>query len=78
METAKLLHMMFLEPYRDYALLPEVVQALDLIFILHADHEQNCSTATVRIVASGKANLFVFRGSDHANLLKSMPIDTKS
>jgi len=56
--TANLLHMMFSEPYQDYALLPEVVQALDLLFILHADHEQNCSTATVRMVASGKANLF--------------------
>jgi citrate synthase len=56
--TANLLHMMFSEPYQDYELLPEVVQALDLIFLLHADHEQNCSTATVRMVASSKANLF--------------------
>jgi citrate synthase len=56
--SANLLHMMFSEPYQDYELLPEVVQALDLIFILHADHEQNCSTSTVRMVASSKANLF--------------------
>ncbi len=56
--TANLLHMMFSEPYQDYELLPEVVQALDLMFILHADHEQNCSTSTVRMVASSKANLF--------------------
>ncbi len=56
--TANLLHMMFSEPYQDYELFPEVVQALDLIFLLHADHEQNCSTATVRMVASSKANLF--------------------
>lgn len=56
--TANLLHMMFSNPYQEYELLPEVVQALDLIFLLHADHEQNCSTATVRIVASSKANLF--------------------
>ena len=56
--TANLLHMMFSEPYQDYELLPEVVQALDLIFLLHADHEQNCSTSTVRMVASSKANLF--------------------
>ena len=56
--TANLLHMMFSEPYQDYELLPEVVQALDLMFLLHADHEQNCSTATVRMVASSKANLF--------------------
>jgi citrate synthase len=56
--TANLLHMMYSEPYQDYELLPEVVQALDLIFILHADHEQNCSTSTVRVVASSQANLF--------------------
>jgi citrate synthase len=56
--TANLLHMMFSEPYQDYELLPEVVQALDLVFLLHADHEQNCSTSTVRMVASSKANLF--------------------
>ncbi len=56
--TENLLHMMFSEPYVDYELLPEVVHALDLIFLLHADHEQNCSTSTVRMVASSKANLF--------------------
>jgi citrate synthase len=56
--SANLLHMMFSEPYQEYELLPEVVQALDLIFLLHADHEQNCSTSTVRMVASSKANLF--------------------
>jgi citrate synthase len=56
--TANLLHMMFSLPYRDYELKPEVVKALDLIFVLHADHEQNCSTSTVRMVASSKANLF--------------------
>ena len=37
-----------------YDLPPEVVRALDLIFLLHADHEQNCSTSTVRMVASAK------------------------
>lgn len=52
------LHMMFSQPYEDYELRPEVVRALDLIFILHADHEQNCSTSTVRMVASSRANLF--------------------
>jgi citrate synthase len=56
--TANFLHMMFSEPYQDYDLNPEVVRALDLIFLLHADHEQNCSTATVRMVASSRANLF--------------------
>jgi citrate synthase len=56
--SANLLHMMFSVPYADYELKPEVVRALDLIFLLHADHEQNCSTSTVRMVASSKANLF--------------------
>jgi citrate synthase len=56
--SANFLHMMFSEPYADYKLTPEVVRALDLIFLLHADHEQNCSTSTVRMVASSRANLF--------------------
>src|SRR3989440_1847766 len=56
--TANFLHMMFSQPYQDYSLAPEAVKALDLIFLLHADHEQNCSTATVRMVASSRANLF--------------------
>src|SRR6266404_6961224 len=56
--TANFLHMMFSEPYEDYDLKPEVVRALDLIFLLHADHEQNCSTSTVRMIASSQANLF--------------------
>ncbi len=56
--TANFLHMMFSEPYNDFKLDPVVVRALDLIFLLHADHEQNCSTSTVRMVASSKANLF--------------------
>ncbi len=56
--TANFLHMMFSEPYQDYDLKPEIVRALDLIFVLHADHEQNCSTSTVRMIASSRANLF--------------------
>ena len=56
--TANFLHMMFSMPYEDYELKPEVVRALDLIFLLHADHEQNCSTSTVRMVASSQANMF--------------------
>src|SRR5437899_2931783 len=56
--TANFLHMLFSQPYEDYELKPEAVKALDLIFVLHADHEQNCSTATVRMVASSRANLF--------------------
>ncbi len=43
------------EPYRPD---PEIVRALDMLFILHADHEQNCSTSTVRLVGSSRANLF--------------------
>jgi citrate synthase len=56
--TANFLHMLFSDVYQDYELRPEVVHALDLIFVLHADHEQNCSTSTVRMVASAQANLF--------------------
>lgn len=56
--TANFLHMLFSDPYEEYELHPEVVWALDLIFLLHADHEQNCSTATVRFIASSRANLF--------------------
>lgn len=56
--SANFLHMMFSKPNADIDLKPEVVRALDLILLLHADHEQNCSTSTVRMVASSKANLF--------------------
>jgi citrate synthase len=52
------LHMMFSEPYVDYKFNPVIDRALNLILLLHADHEQNCSTSTVRMVASGGANLF--------------------
>jgi citrate synthase len=53
-----LLHMMFSEPYQEYVAIPEVTQALNLILLMHADHEQNCSTSTVRMVGSSGANLF--------------------
>ncbi len=52
------LHMMFTEPYAEYEINEDIARALDLILILHADHEQNCSTSTVRMVCSSKANLF--------------------
>jgi citrate synthase len=52
------LRMTFGFPAEPYVADPVLVKALDLLFILHADHEQNCSTATVRIVGSGQANLF--------------------
>ena len=45
-------------PATTYDLDPEMVKALDLLLILHADHEQNCSTSTVRLVGSSHANLF--------------------
>jgi len=61
--TANFLHMMFSTPYEDFEIKPEVVKALDLIFLLHADHEQNCSTSTVRMVASSQANLFASAAS---------------
>lgn len=55
---ANLLHMMFSIPFQQYEVKPEIEDALNLIFILHADHEQNCSTMTVRTVGSSRANLF--------------------
>jgi citrate synthase len=56
--TANFLHMMFSKPYKDYVPDPDVVRALDQIFILHADHEQNCSTSTVRMVGSAGTGLW--------------------
>jgi citrate synthase len=55
---ANFLHMMFSMPYQEYEVTRVVEDALNLVFILHADHEQNCSTSTVRLVGSGRANLF--------------------
>ena len=52
------LHMMFSQPYTDFDADPDLVKALDVLLLLHADHEQNCSTATVRMVGSSGANLF--------------------
>ncbi|HEY3323714.1 MAG TPA: citrate synthase [Planctomycetota bacterium] len=56
--SANFLHMMFSMPYDDYEIDPEVERALNLFFVLHADHEQNCSTSTARVVGSSQANLF--------------------
>ena len=50
--------MMFSMPYEQHIASQEVVDALNLILLLHADHEQNCSTSTVRVVGSSRANLF--------------------
>src|SRR5208283_3486582 len=55
---ANFLHMMFSIPFQQYYVTHEVEDALNLIFILHADHEQNCSTSTARVVGSARANLF--------------------
>jgi citrate synthase len=52
------LHMMFAMPTENYEIDPVVVDALNKLLILHADHEQNCSTSTVRIVGSSQANLY--------------------
>ncbi|WP_439383871.1 citrate synthase [Amycolatopsis lexingtonensis] len=52
------LRMTFGFPAEPYEVDPDIAKALDLLFILHADHEQNCSTSTVRLVGSSEANLF--------------------
>jgi len=52
------MHMMFAMPTEDYEVDPVIVNALDKLLILHADHEQNCSTSTVRMVGSSQANLY--------------------
>ena len=52
------LHMMFAVPAEDYQVSPVMVKALNMLLILHADHEQNCSTSTVRMVGSSRANIF--------------------
>jgi citrate synthase len=52
------LRMTFGLPAEPYEVDPDLVKALDMLFILHADHEQNCSTSTVRLVGSSHANLF--------------------
>jgi citrate synthase len=56
--AANLLYMMFAVPSEDYEVNAEVAKALDLLLILHADHEQNASTSTVRLVGSTHANLY--------------------
>jgi citrate synthase len=56
--VGNLLYMLFANPCEDYHVDPVVEKAIDLLLILHADHEQNCSTSTVRLVGSSNANLF--------------------
>jgi citrate synthase len=55
---ANFLHMLFAVPAEPYEVRPVLDRALNLLLILHADHEQNCSTSTVRMVGSSQANLF--------------------
>ncbi len=56
--TENFLHMMFAVPAEPYEINPVRERALNLLLILHADHEQNCSTSTVRMVGSSQANLY--------------------
>ena len=53
-----LLHMMFSNPAEPYEVHPAVAKAIDTLLILHADHEQNCSTSTMRLVGSSQSNLY--------------------
>ena len=56
--AANFLNMMFDTPVRPYEIDSDLVQALNVFWILHADHEQNCSTAAVRLVGSARVNLY--------------------
>jgi citrate synthase len=56
--AANFLNMMFHTPVRPYDIDDDLVEALNVFWILHADHEQNCSTAAVRLVGSARVNLF--------------------
>jgi citrate synthase len=56
--AANFLNMMFDSPVRPYLIDEDLVRALNVFWILHADHEQNCSTAAVRLVGSAKVNLY--------------------
>lgn len=56
--TEDFIRMTFGMPYQAYDIDPAIVRALDMLLILHADHEQNCSTSTVRLVGSSQANLY--------------------
>lgn len=61
--TEDFIRMTFGMPYQAYDIDPALVRALDMLLILHADHEQNCSTSTVRLVGSSNANLYASVGS---------------
>ncbi len=55
---ANFMNMMFSVPAEKYEISPEIVEVMNLLLILHADHEQNCSTSTVRMIGSSAANLY--------------------
>ena len=56
--TSNFMNMMFSSPVRDYQLDADIVRAIDMVLILHADHEQNCSTSSVRTAGSSMANVY--------------------
>ncbi len=56
--VANFLNMMFSSPVHPYVIRPEVVKAINVLLIVHADHEQNCSTSAVRLVGSARVNLY--------------------
>lgn len=66
--SANFLHMMFATPCEEYVVNPVLAKAIDKIFILHADHEQNASTSTVRLAGSSGANPFACIGAGIASL----------
>ena len=66
--TENFLHMVFATPCEDYKVSPVLAKALDRLFILHADHEQNASTSTVRIAGSSGANPFACISAGVASL----------
>ncbi len=66
--TGNLLQMMFATPCEDYVIDPLAERALDVLFILHADHEQNASTSTVRLAGSSGANPFACIAAGTASL----------
>ena len=66
--ASNFLHMMFSVPTETYVIHPTVAKAMDTILLLHADHEQNASTSTVRIAGSSKANAFACIAAGIASL----------
>jgi citrate synthase len=62
------LHMLFAKPTNNYKVSPTIAKAMEMIFILHADHEQNASTSTVRLAGSSGANPFACIGAGISSL----------